>query len=618
MNELDKLHKEFDNNDWDATNDSEINKAFQLVNEKLIEENDLQVYRHSEIERQAFAFSKSPESRLSYKLAGDKILEDGTTIPYEWPDINTFNEEDFNFLLERFRSSSNQFSITEYGLVLYYSGRLKSNEEVYYLLYNLFKLSNRYISAAKNPDTKKYYIHYYTNVLNNAFHIASNRKGDQKIGEIYKDLINFSFRTHQEWDITHQSGLRSVLDLTDLAIQYFKDFKEIVNLHDFVAKNWQAAIFLSQTYIWGAIYVTDITVRLLKKMKVDTNSWLQFKAQQYEKLYVESREEHNMAAVSFIEKAMSIYKSLKDQSNLKRLERLYQQVRNEFELGEVKIDMPQDEIQRIAKQIQKVVMDSSEQEIIKTLMLTPMIMPLDSIYSWSKDSFKQSMLQNMFPTNIQDKFGNTIASFNTEEEKEKFAFLKNYDFHFQIALQSIVQLFMEAFRAEKISAKSTINFLSESWYNIETRKVYGREIQINNLALLESGIKSLFQELDIWKSEQGYLPNFVSATDSLILKIEFILREFAIKIGKSTFKPKANQPEIIMEKTLDDLLKDLESDLDKDDHYFIKFILTEKAGYNLRNRIAHGLMDSDEYSIQCVILALIILLKLSNYQFTNK
>ena len=52
--------------------------------------------------------------------------------------------------------------------------------------------------------------------------------------------------------------------------------------------------------------------------------------------------------------------------------------------------------------------------------------------------------------------------------------------------------------------------------------------------------------------------------------------------------------------------------------YFIKFLLTEKAGYNLRNRVAHGLMDSNEYNIETVLLPLIIILKLGNYQFTNK
>ena len=72
-----------------------------------------------------------------------------------------------------------------------------------------------------------------------------------------------------------------------------------------------------------------------------------------------------------------------------------------------------------------------------------------------------------------------------------------------------------------------------------------------------------------------------------------------------------------MEKTLDNLLDDLQGKISDNDHFFIKFILTEKAGYNLRNRIAHGLMDNVDYGLEYPIFSLIVILKLSNYQFTT-
>jgi hypothetical protein len=107
----------------------------------------------------------------------------------------------------------------------------------------------------------------------------------------------------------------------------------------------------------------------------------------------------------------------------------------------------------------------------------------------------------------------------------------------------------------------------------------------------------------------------VSSTDSLVLKAEYFLREFCYSLGIATFKQNPKQQNIIMEKTLDDLLNYLDGKLSADDHFFIKFILTEKAGYNLRNKVAHGLMDNVEYGLEYPILAIIIILKLSNYQF---
>lgn len=59
--------------------------------------------------------------------------------------------------------------------------------------------------------------------------------------------------------------------------------------------------------------------------------------------------------------------------------------------------MPQDETQRIMELIKKEVKEKSEEEIVKTLLLTPMTRPLDDIIKWSEDSFKETMLQNMLP-----------------------------------------------------------------------------------------------------------------------------------------------------------------------------------------------------------------------------
>lgn len=619
MNALEKLHKKLDDSNWDASNNTEINKAFTDVYDELTKNGDFVTAHLSEVDSQAFAFSKTPEKRLSYKVAGDKTMSDGTIIPYEWPDVNTFTSGDFIYLTDRFHAAKNNFAIVEYGLVLYYSAKLKSNEDVHYLLTKLFESAKKYLLYAKEGD-KSFAIVYFENALENSLFIASRRKSNQQINEIYKGIIRYIFNVHQEWEKINFLAQRTTLNLTNFAIQYFNDFNATVDLKALINRNWQTAIFLADTYTWGAIYVTDISVRLLKKLKGNTDEWLTFKARQYEKLSVESRAQQNMAAVFFIEKAMRIYKGLKDPENLGRLETLYRELRNEFEMGEVSVDMPQDEQQRIADQIQKVITESNEEGIIRILMGTPMIMPLESIREWSKDFFKEDILENMFapPTSKKDKFGNTIAKYVTEEERKKIAFIKVYKFYFEIALQTIVRLFMEAFYADKVSAKTIRAFLSNTWYNYETRKVYGKEVPIDNITLIESGINSLFYEISLWKTEQKYTPNFVCATDSLVLKVEFIIREFAAKIGKPTFKPKPKEPEIIMEKLLDELLWDLEDSITEDDLYFIKFILIEKAGYNLRNRVAHGLMDSNEYSIETVLLPLIIILKLGNYQFTNK
>lgn len=614
MNALEQFYCDLDQSGWDVKQESDINHALQKVNEKLVEAKLFDVQHLAEIDRQAFHFSKSPEKRLSFRAAGTRTMEAGSEIPFEWPDIRDFKIEDFEYLYNRFKTTKNIYAKTEYGLVLFYSKNRQDNDFVIELLTSLFELLKTYIEKTKPKDNKGHNIIYSRTVLANALYIANNRKEVAEIETIFKKLIKYTFDVHQSWDVTHHSTLRTMIDFTGFAVQYFKDFKLTVEVNKFIDKNWKAAKTLTNTYVWGAIYVTDVSLKLCRKLGCETKDLLYFKAEQYEKLSTERK--GDLASVSLVEKAMSIYKRLKDEKNLIRLQQEYEKLRTEFHLGEIRQEMPQDETQRIMELIKKEVKEKSEEDIVKTLLRTPMIRPLNDIKKWSEDSFKETMLENMLPVSIQDKFGNTVAQYITDEELTKFSLLRTYEFHMQIASQTIIQYFVEAFRADKISAKSIISLLNQTWMGEDvSRQSNGRDINFSYIKLIESGINSFFNELLKWKADPNYSPNFVSVTDSLVLKVEYFLREFCYFLGIATFKPNPRQEGIIMEKTLDNLLDDLEGKISDNDHFFIKFILTEKAGYNLRNRVAHGLMDNVDYGLEYPLLIIIIILKLSNYQF---
>ena len=53
-----------------------------------------------------------------------------------------------------------------------------------------------------------------------------------------------------------------------------------------------------------------------------------------------------------------------------------------------------------------------------------------------------------------------------------------------------------------------------------------------------------------------------------------------------------------------------------DNLLFFKFLLIEKAGYNLRHRTAHSLMILNEYTIDLANLLFIAVLKLAQYDLT--
>lgn len=79
-----------------------------------------------------------------------------------------------------------------------------------------------------------------------------------------------------------------------------------------------------------------------------------------------------------------------------------------------------------------------------------------------------------------------------------------------------------------------------------------------------------------------------------------------------------------MEKLFDDIIADLQNTPEKpigfeEDHRtLIKYVMSEKIGWNLRNEVAHALLQIEDYTPDKVIVLFCLILKLSKYSFTNR
>ena len=122
-------------------------------------------------------------------MAGTKKLEDGTQVPFEWPDIKEWKPVDFIHIRSRFDNCKNLYAKSEYGLLLFYSNNLKNNKEAEQLLNILFDLANIYLKKSLADDDEEHYILYFRLVMANAFYIANNRKNVPEIRKNYEKLI---------------------------------------------------------------------------------------------------------------------------------------------------------------------------------------------------------------------------------------------------------------------------------------------------------------------------------------------------------------------------------------------------------------------------------------------
>jgi hypothetical protein len=112
--------------------------------------------------------------------------------------------------------------------------------------------------------------------------------------------------------------------------------------------------------------------------------------------------------------------------------------------------------------------------------------------------------------------------------------------------------------------------------------------------LFEEGRKKLFEH-----GIEAYFSNdHVKTIHVLVPQIEHCLRRLLGMLDKPTTKHGRSGVDIMMEKSLNDILEreeSVKSVLGDDATFFLRFLLCDPRGYNLRNNLSHGLMEIDEF-----------------------
>jgi len=636
MNTLEKYLKKIDESSYDCKDVHTINSEFQQVCKQLFEEGKQNIAAIAELDREVFSVQKSFDNKhdnaegiingLSWQMSGTQTLEDGSQIPLYWPDVTKYTQQDFEFFEKRYNECKNLYAKTEYGLMVYFGEKTatsRHNDFKRQLCNELFQLSKDYQAKANKGGEKNHYVLHFFHSLRMAFGVAEKSNLEPEL----TNIIKYIFETHQNWDITKEGTLRILLDLSGLLSDYFGLSNKLIDFQKVVDKNLAGAEELEKTYVWGAMYAIDRNIAIEQKRNKPVDDLLKYKAKLYEKLATDAESKSNHTCVNFAGNALRIYQQIKLPNDISRLEKYYSELRGKFRLSEVRQELPKEHVDNMNERILKAVADNNERGIINHFITSPWYDTIKNIKDRSVELSKQTVLLSMLPTSIMDKFGNTVDVFYTDEEKEKFSFWNSYTFNFQIGTQTMHRFFIEAYKAKKLNYASVISHLEGTWFNeVIVRNYHGQAVDVKPIDTLKPGLKRLFDELDSFFADNTYQCEFVTVTDSLTLKVEGLLRYFCEKIGIATFKTRQKGSDrLVMEKLLDDLLADIahepllkpeqKTNFDEEDRILIKYVLAEKAGLNLRNAVAHGLMDIFEYSFEHVVVLFCIIIKLSKYKF---
>ena len=638
MNALEEYCRFLDESEYDVHNETEINTGFQQLIATLVEYGDQKLAEHAEVDRQALLLRKSFEQvtdehnrhrseGLKWMLSGKRTLEDGTEEDFVWPDYHKFTEQNFNYIWHRYKITKNLFLKTEYGLVAYFTGKpaeARHKDFKLNLCDELTKLAENYLQKAIEGGPDNYYALDFIRTVKGAICIA-----DKEDTIRFNALADRLFAIHQGWDSNRRDSLRITLDLPSTLLQYKKG-KQRTDFGQVLEKNRESALTRAKEDSWQAIYIADASLRIQKKTQIIIDfNWIRFKAEQYEVLAQEAKSRSGFGALRFYEEALALYNQLGDIEKADNVAEKYKDLRGLPTLNQISQQIPYEHIQPVIDEIKRVAAEESPDVIFDAIMFGKTFNSLEGIRRSEEMIRETSVLLKMMPMTVLDKYGNPSAHYGVEDEYGSL-FWQAYDYDFQIGFQNLTLLFWKAYHAKKITFETTRTILENSWLNEPIERVYsGHTIQIRPIEIVLPPIKAMFEEFNAHHASDQHQTNLLVVFDSLALKVEALIRYFFDKIGMKTFRHNSKRG-VMQEKNLDELLSelrfiqyepnnpDVQAYFSEADRLFIRYIMTEKVGLNLRNRVAHGLLDGLEYhhyAADWLILVYSIIVRLCKYQF---
>jgi hypothetical protein len=400
-----------------------------------------------------------------------------------------------------------------------------------------------------------------------------------------------------------------------------EDLKKFDTLCEEIANIW-----ISRENIHAAIDIYELVERW--EMRTSGNNsglWRRKIAESFENMMRKRLEKGDIAvALDFCIDAILNYKIVKNDEKIKELEQIYQQNKDKVEFKEFSQEIDLKEHIQNCKDFAKTLIENNSSERIIGFLATDekyLLPKLQDINERVMELNKTFHIHQLFPVTTTDQQSNPAQTFTTDEQRFNHSVLEHYRMELDVSNRILIrEIIFLAIHEEKLTTRDLIEFLEKNSWAGKTysKKMGNQEITYSWISLIIPAIEEYIDQIKAYYDDNGKIPNPILCTDSLTMKIEGLIRDFFIKQGipTSTFK----QDGIVREKDLNELLADpkMQEFFSEDELKFLKFILVEQMGYNLRHRIAHSLMISREYNIDLMNYLIIAILRICKYDFTVK
>lgn len=541
---------------------------------------------------------------------------DGSGDPLEFPDLTKFDDKTYEYLVKRLEVSTNPVTKARYANILWNSP--KKHTKYAAIAVDAYLVLIPPYEASDKASPKDHFGLDVLHTMKNVYFIS--KQANYRVEEVrilLKKLVH---------DFNHDSSSSFALRFQLISLMMKEKFPK-EDFHGIPDLCWNLFnTLVSSGNLHGGIDVLELGQKVDSRIGSTTHNWREEIALSYETLMKECEKSDNPAAVTFAQKALENFRLAKKDAKVAELEAKFAQLKTSIKLTEFSTEIDLADHIKSCKSVADEIAEESPDEIMKILMLDKNLLPKhDEVEKAAGENANVAVFQHIVPTVIIDQNGNVVQHFTEEEEKKYYEILQAFNFELQFdKFHLINEIFLAGIRAEKLSTKVFLSFLrANSWFGktIQRDVPNGKTIRYNWLNLLAPSIHEFFLQLNHGLVNSAIRPNLVLAVDSLTLKLEGLLRDLCRLSGVTTFYMAKDTKgrSVYREKDIHALLyEDKVAELfDKDDLLFLKFLLIEKAGFNLRHRVAHSLMMFDEYGLPQIYLLLLAVLRLGKYDFVK-
>ncbi len=509
----------------------------------------------------------------------------------EWPDIQKFTNDQIKYYEQRLNETNNLFLKVRYSDFLFEHGNKKITKTKY-------EISKCLLSCLVEILTYYSDDFNYTSVLARLVEVSllmgDREKLEKAIELIYLKMDEFDYNNEYSYVYELSKLIREILKSKHKKIILENHLNKIIIVlekaikNNFEDKNYYLhRVFCEELSQYRKFYLISSERRSELKKEIG-------KSYELEAEYQQGRNNKSLLVkANFLEKAMEKYMEIGEREKSNKMKILvkwtYEEYENsnEMNLIRIPIEFPKEEIDKIIEGFISSDVQISLDKIAYSNDLIPKITVIEDLVDKLSKEFP---LQGLISKGLLND-GKKVVETTTEEDNKTINFNSNYMHHLNINVELLLKAIFDKLISEfEISTEDFMQKFNK-WELLDNK----------NVPFIEHGI-SRFLEKD-----------YLSALHILVPQFESTVRRMFSKAGYSTtsIRKGNTQQEVTFNEFL--LRDDVKSTLGNDVHKLIQIVMVEQSGLNLRNEIAHGLIELSNINYTKCILVIYLFLILTRY-----